>query len=199
MLKVITILFIVPALGSFSGCKTKPEVSKEDSTPYHPANTDTYWAKGTDTKEVSAKLDLTSGIIEFIGKEGKKGFTKSMPFGQIQPGLYKFVSVANEEIVYQSGTNTITLSSSSPSSSLYVPVDGYRIIESMQPALEVQAGILLGGSPPYPEPSSDLSSAPSGPRTPANGNNLPDNVAIPSSQQVLDATLPPLIPPATTP
>jgi hypothetical protein len=160
MLKEILLLPALVLLLATPACKTKTLVNEKLDTPNQPNNTDTYWSKGPADKEISAKLDLTSGLIEFVGKEGKKGFTKSMPFGQIQPGTYKFASVANEELVYQSGAHTITMSFSSPSSSLYLPLEGYRIMESMQPTLEVKPGNISGIASSSADPATGGSTNP---------------------------------------
>lgn len=175
MLKILTLPLLLTL--AFTACKTKPLVEQAKESPHHPNNTDTYWAKGSTAQEVSAKLDLTSGVIEFGGKEGKKGFTKSMPFGQIQPGTYKFVNAANEELVYQSGANTITMSFSSPSSSLYLPLEGYRIMETMQPTLEVHPGNFLGTVTPAPSEDS--------------ANSAP----LPTPDTTIPSAIPAIVPP----
>jgi len=178
-IKATTLLTLL-VLGGTPGCKSGESITTTE-TPHHPLNTDTYWSKGSTTKKITAQMDATTGLIDFIDeKGGKKGFTKSMPFSHIAEGEYQFVNEKNNELVYQGNSGNISMSFDSTSASIFLPLDGYRIMESFQPSLSVR----------YSRPESTPTQAPE-------GNSLEAQDPAPEAGVSPPAAVPPTLP--TTP
>ena len=140
-------------LGLFiTGCAT---TKIEPPNPTQSHNTETYWKSGSKPKSIVINANTTASIITFNdAKNGKEaGFTKMAVFGAIKPGRYGFEQVTQDSIIFINAEGKVTISSTNPNATIYVPQDGFVIFRGFaekKTELVIDSGEPAPPAPPAP-------------------------------------------------